>query len=837
MTPTTSVSAIGDRPDPSLPVSRTASWVSGIVDRAHRGHPLCAVAVGTPGSGRSALLTAVHEQLRRRDVPVSIGLPAATGAGAGPVFVLADDMHLWPGPMIQTALGMLDAGTIGLIATAEPRELDPGVRLLRDRARPYGAVLELEALGTADVLTRATRMGLTVDPTTASQIRRRCGGAPALVDAALRSVRAAAGGNPQGVDAPPDDLISIVERLAREWHHRLLRGLDPLTLAVLALASVRAPLDPDSVADAAGADRVAAAGALDRARGCGLLRGSDVFVSAAAGPLRDVLGDRRIGELRHKSAVTALRAAELTPDIALLAAEAGVDDARIVDALVAGATDATAARAVVLLRAADRVAPGRDDVRLLMAQRALASGDLDGAGGAADQRLETAGPADPGVEEWVELAATVAAQRGLASHAADLYRWGAANSSAPQSLPAAVALLAVGDSAAVTAIAEADRGRAPVASRAARSLVTRGLLATLDDADDTPSGDAVDAVIRGLSAGGAASRGPYAGRVLHAAIAVALNHGDTVGAQTIRSVAPESGRALIDAEIALTVGDLEAAARLIPSDDPVGMPERLRWQAIRLGLARRRGDTAALTTAWQHGLSLLAATEVDLYLLRSFGEFWIAAASLGQLSAVDRYVGAADRLLARLDDPPAWSQFWDFAGVQAAAVARDDAAVAHRMARLDLAAAQNRTARSLAVAARAWVSLTRGGSDTVADTAAEVTAAVDALRTIGLQWEAARLAGMAALRADDPTTAAGLLDTARSAGEDRRRTPPVGGPLTDREAEVAHELLQGFTYREIGERLYISAKTVEHHVARIRRRLDAGSRSELLAALRAAGYR
>ncbi|AZG46336.1 helix-turn-helix transcriptional regulator [Gordonia insulae] len=63
------------------------------------------------------------------------------------------------------------------------------------------------------------------------------------------------------------------------------------------------------------------------------------------------------------------------------------------------------------------------------------------------------------------------------------------------------------------------------------------------------------------------------------------------------------------------------------------------------------------------------------------------------------------------------------------------------------------------------------------------------------------------------------------------------GPLTDREAEVARELLAGYTYREIGERLYISAKTVEHHVARIRRRLDAGSRSELLAAIRAAGYR
>ena len=67
--------------------------------------------------------------------------------------------------------------------------------------------------------------------------------------------------------------------------------------------------------------------------------------------------------------------------------------------------------------------------------------------------------------------------------------------------------------------------------------------------------------------------------------------------------------------------------------------------------------------------------------------------------------------------------------------------------------------------------------------------------------------------------------------------PVVDGPLTEREAEVARELLAGYTYREIGERLFISAKTVEHHVANIRRRLDAGSRSELLAAIREVGYR
>lgn len=58
-------------------------------------------------------------------------------------------------------------------------------------------------------------------------------------------------------------------------------------------------------------------------------------------------------------------------------------------------------------------------------------------------------------------------------------------------------------------------------------------------------------------------------------------------------------------------------------------------------------------------------------------------------------------------------------------------------------------------------------------------------------------------------------------------------PLSDREREVAELLLLGMPYRDIGAQLFISAKTVEHHVARIRRRLGAGSRSEMLSMLRA----
>jgi DNA-binding CsgD family transcriptional regulator len=62
-------------------------------------------------------------------------------------------------------------------------------------------------------------------------------------------------------------------------------------------------------------------------------------------------------------------------------------------------------------------------------------------------------------------------------------------------------------------------------------------------------------------------------------------------------------------------------------------------------------------------------------------------------------------------------------------------------------------------------------------------------------------------------------------------TEPTGA-LSDREVEVAALVLEGLTYKQIGERLFISAKTVEHHVARMRQRLGSNSRGELMAHLR-----
>ncbi len=132
----------------------------------------------------------------------------------------------------------------------------------------------------------------------------------------------------------------------------------------------------------------------------------------------------------------------------------------------------------------------------------------------------------------------------------------------------------------------------------------------------------------------------------------------------------------------------------------------------------------------------------------------------------------------------------------------------------------------------------------------EVTVAARSLSGVGLTSDATRLAGQAALQTPDARVSGAMLQLARdlklASGFDdltdaepvadaapAPRQPPAGSPLSDREREVAELLLLGMPYRDIGAQLFISAKTVEHHVARIRRRLGAGSRSEMLSMLRA----
>jgi DNA-binding CsgD family transcriptional regulator len=96
----------------------------------------------------------------------------------------------------------------------------------------------------------------------------------------------------------------------------------------------------------------------------------------------------------------------------------------------------------------------------------------------------------------------------------------------------------------------------------------------------------------------------------------------------------------------------------------------------------------------------------------------------------------------------------------------------------------------------------------------------------------ARVGGVEPRRAPD---AVAVVRPARdAAGGGHGRSGPIpDAVLSAREQEIARRVLTGLTYKEIGAQLFISAKTVEHHMARIRRRLGATSRRELFGQLQA----
>jgi DNA-binding NarL/FixJ family response regulator len=107
--------------------------------------------------------------------------------------------------------------------------------------------------------------------------------------------------------------------------------------------------------------------------------------------------------------------------------------------------------------------------------------------------------------------------------------------------------------------------------------------------------------------------------------------------------------------------------------------------------------------------------------------------------------------------------------------------------------------------------------------AADVLRRADALaRALGarpLLEDIAGLAGRARISLETPPPAAAPA------------TPGALDALTSRELEVLHELANGLTNREIGQRLFISEKTVGVHVTRIFTKIGVHSRMQASAVL------
>jgi DNA-binding NarL/FixJ family response regulator len=263
--------------------------------------------------------------------------------------------------------------------------------------------------------------------------------------------------------------------------------------------------------------------------------------------------------------------------------------------------------------------------------------------------------------------------------------------------------------------------------------------------------------------------------------------------------------------------------------------------ALRIGLARRTSDMAGLRAAWPQAGQALIGQPVDLFTLLPLGEIAVAAARLGEQRQVEPALAAADDLLHRLGDPPLWALPLHWARLHAAILADDSPAGERHVTAMRKHSDRSSYAAALAAAGQCWLDVL---SDRIEPEAVE--AAAREMAEHGLSWDGARLAGQAAIRTQDRKAMTSLLDCARSlqarqALDRGAETPAVRGArtegtdrpvLSDREQEVATLVLNGLTYKQVADRLYISAKTVEHHMARIRHRLGCTDRRELLARLR-----
>lgn len=277
--------------------------------------------------------------------------------------------------------------------------------------------------------------------------------------------------------------------------------------------------------------------------------------------------------------------------------------------------------------------------------------------------------------------------------------------------------------------------------------------------------------------------------------------------------------------VALRAGRWKEARDLADEvmEEPLALRDRLLSAALDVALLRRANDAAALGPAVDAVTALVRQHPPDLLSLVAHLEMAVAAVRVHGLGRASGLLDQLDELVAGAPDDPWRTTVALYRGV-AAVVGSDDAALT------SLPAADDGIVGRFLATARAL-----GDGEVDVD---ELATLADDMVEVGLVHEASVIVSLSALRSSDEADAKRLLNVARGI---RARLPGRGadestgfGALSEREVEVANELIAGHTYKEIGSRLFISAKTVEHHIAHIKTKLGATSRAEMLAALRSA---
>jgi DNA-binding CsgD family transcriptional regulator len=803
--------------------------------------PVKVLVSGGIGTGKSSVLAAIRSALRAAGVKV---LTRAPRDGDESATVVIDDAHLLDDAELDR-LGELAADSASTVVVAtEPLAHRAALRSLAIAIERENPVVSLGGLSLAEV-NRVAAETLGAPPT--SEIIRALmvatAGLPFLLQPAI-----AAAGSPDG--EPPATAIMQAAKFALIER---LRRLEEPVLDTLLVSSLSPELGSNDVAAAlrVGADEAQAL--VDRARASGLIEPSHshAFLRSVHQCIAGIIGTARHHDTELSLLVSQLESSTLSADLALRMAEHGLHDDRLATALadLAARTRGQPARAARLYRAAADA--GATALSAQLADALALTGDCTTAGRLADELLGSDDAAERAAA--VRIAASIAMHDGSAAQAADLFRWLGPYPDAFVSAAGTIVTVATGDLEAARAALNAENAGPPTSTaRAARSLA-EGLLMSLDQPFPIAVARLGQSITAEQQAAGVAPDSPAALVTL-----AALHGGDPVRA---RSVIGRAVRAVPEEElfvshryrlllgwVRMQDGQLSAAAADAAStaDATLHRRDALWAAALQTAIARRSGDSGAVQKHWYAAMEVLAEYSMDLFALLPLGELWVAAARMRQVDRLRHTLTESFALLESLGNPLLWSVPLHWAGVHAGILANSPEAVAPHGQALTAAAAHSPFAKALATAGRTWLRVLANHVDID-----EVTTAARGLSQFGLTWDATRLASQAALHTPDGRVSGAMLQLARdlkqtSAVDEAPGLEPVStvtertGPsrpassrLSDREREVAELLLLGIPYRDIGSQLFISAKTVEHHVARIRRRLGAESRSEMLSMLRA----
>jgi DNA-binding CsgD family transcriptional regulator len=806
--------------------------------RTDPARPVKLLVVGGVGTGKSTAMAAIRDALRRGGISV-FNRPPRSGDIAG-AFVV-DDAHLLTDEQLGALADAAADPANTVVVAAQPREHDPALRALMATIEHETPRIVLGRRGRAEV---ARQLSVS-DPSTLDALMGVTGGVPFLVDAA---------GSARSEESS--------EQAAHSALLDRLRRLDEPVLAAILIMSLSSALGTADVAAALGITVDAALPVADQAHATGLFvaPSADRFTATVHRAVAQAIGAARHHGLEYALLHSQSQMSTLSVDLAMTLAEHGLRDERLAAALADHASRARPGSdgAPRVLRAALDAGATDPGLPERLADALALAGDCQSAATLGDDLLESGDPARRATA--VRVAASVAAHDGNAGRAAELFSWlatcGEPGPDTAAAAAGAIVLIGAGRLDAARATARASPAGPPTLSSETARALAEGLLQTLDEPYRVAAATLGQAVAADAQHSRAMPDSPAALATL-----AALHAGDPARARSViaRALATDfcpmfrHRHRLLSAWSSMQEGQLLAAASTVSTISALpasGLHRRdaLWAAALHAAIARRAGDVGALQRHWFDAMDILAEYSIDLYCLLPLGELWVAAARLGLSEGLAYPLDRAFALLAALGDPPAWSLPLHWAGIHAAILAGSPDSMAPHGQALIAAADASPFAAALAGAGRAWLRVLSGhvGADQVG------TAARDLAR-FGLTWDATRLTGQAALQTADPRVSAAMLQLARdlklvtgtvergAAGDAAILRPTTvttsattagQSPLSDREREVAELLLLGLPYRDIGVRLFISPKTVEHHVARMRRRLGAESRPEMLSMLR-----